>query len=72
MSKQPQTQIQEPPPLHLSVRIKQAAKALGISERKVYDLLSRGEIRATKIAGRIVVIRVSELEAFLDRCDENE
>ena len=44
----------------------EAAKYLGISTRLLDDLLSAGEIQRVKI-GRKTVVRVDDLENFLNR-----
>jgi len=50
----------------LVLRPREAAISLAISERTLHDLMRNGEIPYTKLK-RAVLIRVSDLEAFLDR-----
>ena len=55
---------EEAPRLLLNPR--DAAKALAISERKLWELTNRGEVRSVKI-GRSVRYRIDDLQAFIDR-----
>ncbi len=55
---------EEAPRLLLNSR--DAAKALAISERKLWELTNRGEVRSVKI-GRSVRYRIDDLQAFIDR-----
>lgn len=48
------------------LRPREAAEYLGISERMLRTLMSDGEIRYSK-PKRAVLIRVCDIEAFLDR-----
>ena len=48
----------------LAVRPAEAARMLGISPRKLWELTNRGEIPAAK-AGRVVLYRVTDLDAWL-------
>lgn len=57
------------PPSNLerhTLRPRDAAVYLSVSERTLHSLLKSGEIPYTKF-NRAVLIRVSDLEAFLDR-----
>ena len=55
------------PPTALSLRPREAAKALGISERMLWSLTApRGTIPAVRI-GTCVLYPVSGLQAWLDR-----
>lgn len=55
---------EETPRLLLNSR--DAAKALAISERKLWELTNRGAVRSVKI-GRSVRYRIDDLQAFIDR-----
>lgn len=55
----------QPSPQNLSV--KQAAKELGISSAKVYQLCESGQLRHRKI-GRAIRIQHDDLQAFMDTC----
>jgi excisionase family DNA binding protein len=57
------------PPIQLLLTPPQAAKALAISQRKLWELTDRGIIRATRI-GRAVRYDVRDLAAFIDRAKE--
>lgn len=46
-----------------------AAEYLAVSTRTLDDLLSRGDIKRLKI-GRKTVVRVRDLDAYLDRLEE--
>jgi len=50
----------------LTFRKWEAAKALGVSERTLHDLLKSGQIKSLKL-NRAVLIPVAELEAFISR-----
>jgi len=50
----------------LTVRPKEAAKMLSVSPRTLSKLIKAGEIPASKI-NRVVLIRVDDLEAFIER-----
>lgn len=64
---QPPTPIDNPPSeLRLTLRKREAAKALGVSERTLHTLLKSGQIGSFKL-DRIVLIPVAELEAFIAR-----
>jgi len=54
------------PELRLTLRKREAAKALGISERALHSLLKSGQIGSFKL-DRIVLIPVAELHAFIAR-----
>jgi len=47
-----------------TLRKHEAANALGISERKVHDLLKSGELPSFKV-GRVVLIPVAGVRAFI-------
>ena len=56
-----------PVTLHLALRPRDAAKALGISERLLWSLTApRGTIRSVRV-GNCVLYPVGELRAWLDR-----
>ncbi|MDF1808217.1 MAG: helix-turn-helix domain-containing protein [Phycisphaerales bacterium] len=64
---QPPIPASEPPPeLRLTLRKREAAKALGVSERTLHDLLKSGQIGSFKL-DRAVLIPFAELEAFIER-----
>lgn len=48
------------------VSIEVAAQLLGIGRTTVYDLVNRGELRATKI-GRRTLLAVEDIDVFVDR-----
>ena len=52
-------------PLKLTVSVPDAAAALGIAPRTIRAWIACGKLRAVHL-GRRVVIRVSELQRFLD------
>jgi len=54
-----------PPVLAMSVT--PAAKSIGISKSRLYELINSGEIKAVKIGARTVV-PTAELADFLSRC----
>lgn len=55
------------PQLRLALRPDEAARALGIGTRKLWELSHEtGAIRAIKV-GRATLYRVADLEAFLER-----
>ena len=49
----------------IAVRIPVAAKMIGISRSKFYELLAAGEIEAIKL-GRSTLIPVASLKAFIE------
>ncbi len=53
-------------PERLAYNVSEAARALGVSTRSVYNLLRRGELVRRKIGARSVIPKTS-LEAFLRR-----
>jgi len=48
----------------LTVRIRDACRITGIGRSKLYELIESGDIEVIKI-GRMTLISVSELEAFI-------
>ena len=54
----------DPSEPRLTFRKWEAAKALGVSERTLHDLLKSGQIKSFKL-NRTVLIPVVELEAFI-------
>lgn len=50
----------------LAVSPAEAARLAGIGRTKLYELLSTNELKSFKLGSRRL-IRVSEIEAFLDR-----
>lgn len=52
------------PERKLALTYREAAQALGLSERKVWELVDQGLLKAVRI-GRCVRIRRVDLEAFL-------
>lgn len=48
----------------LTVRIRDACRMTGIGRSKLYELIDSGDIEVIKI-GRMTLISVSELEAFI-------
>lgn len=53
----------------LVVNPQQAAEMLGLSRKKIYDLMADGSIANFHI-GRSRRIKVSELQAFVDRIEQ--
>lgn len=53
----------------LLLRSRDAAKSLSISDRTLYSLTRRGELRAVRI-GRAVAYSLDELRAFIARRQE--
>lgn len=51
-------------PKRLLVKYSEAAKLLGMGERKVWQLCKDGQLKVVRI-GRSVRIPISELEAFI-------
>jgi len=49
----------------LTVRIKEACRITGIGRSKLYELIEQGEIEIIKV-GSMTLIRVAELQAFLE------
>lgn len=49
----------------LALREKEAAKVLGISPRKLWELANRGEIKAIKVDG-VKLYPIRELNRWLD------
>lgn len=54
-------------PVLLALRKREAAAAVGISERTMHRLIERGEIRAKRTDGAVLV-PVAELERWLNDC----
>ena len=54
----------QPNSAHALLSKAQAAEYLGISARSTHDLIQRGELRAVRIGGR-VLIRPEDLAAFV-------
>ena len=57
---------QSAPQLRLAVAPAEAARMLGLGRTKLYELMAANEITSIKIGTRRL-IRVSAIEAFLDR-----
>jgi len=56
----------------VGLRRREAAKLLGIGERKLWELTNRGEVPHVRL-GRAVVYPVAELERWLsDQCRSNQ
>lgn len=51
----------------LAVSVDRAAAMLGVSPSKLWDMLRSAELPRVRLGGRTVV-RVSDLEAYLNRC----
>jgi excisionase family DNA binding protein len=62
-SKQPERDMGEP----LLLTYKEAAKKIGVSLSKIYQLLRDGEIRKLELGPQVMRIPVSECEAYVDR-----
>lgn len=50
----------------LTYTVQEAASALGVSRRTIYELIDRKELEAGKVLGRRL-IRAKDLEAMVDR-----
>ncbi|WP_082984906.1 helix-turn-helix domain-containing protein, partial [Methylobacterium platani] len=64
----PQTRPEPSPALapdRLTYRVEEAAKLLGVSKTKVWDLIGEGRLPARKLDG-VRLIRRVDLEAFID------
>lgn len=57
-------------PERLTLRKAEAARALGVSERKLHDLLMDGEIPHIKLS-RVVLIPVEGIRAFISARSQN-
>jgi excisionase family DNA binding protein len=62
-AKQPERDVGDP----LMLTYKEAAKKIGISLTKLYQLLRAGEIRKLELGPQVMRIPMSECEAYLDR-----
>jgi excisionase family DNA binding protein len=51
------------------LRVKEAAKMLGVSTRKVYMMVWSGELRHVRL-GRLCMVELAEVEAWIDRNTE--
>lgn len=51
-----------------ALKPKDAARYLSISERAIYNLIERKQLRVRKV-GRSTLLRVRDLDAFLNRED---
>ena len=49
-----------------ALKPKEAARYLSLSERAIYNLIERKELKARKV-GRSTLLRVRDLDAFLER-----
>ena len=54
-----------PPPIQVYT-VREVAKALKLSERKVWDLIKNGELKACRLRGNVRV-RVRDVEEFLSQ-----
>ena len=52
------------PPIALGLRPREAAKAIGISARKLWEITNRGDIPHVRL-GRVVIYPVHELQLWL-------
>ena len=59
-----------PPPTipALALASKDAARLLAVSERTLFDLTKRGEIRAVRVGTKLRRYRLVDLEAYIDGC----
>lgn len=55
----------KPPIPRLAFSPDEAAEALGLTPRAVYNLIARGELRASRIGRRSTRIKVTEIERLL-------
>ena len=56
----------------LLIGVREAARRLGIGRDAAYELIHRGRLRSIRVAGRRVLIPLSELGAFVEREMRNE
>ena len=49
-----------------ALKPKEAARYLSLSERAIYNLIERKELKARKV-GRSTILRVRDLDSFLNR-----
>ncbi|HLX63351.1 MAG TPA: helix-turn-helix domain-containing protein [Planctomycetota bacterium] len=61
--------VQRPPPM--AVDIVEAARLLGVCDDTIRREVDRGELKASRV-GRVWRIRVSELDAYLKRCETRQ
>jgi excisionase family DNA binding protein len=54
-----------PLPRHRLVSQQDAAEYLGVTERTIRNYVSRGELRAYRLSGRLVRINLGDLDAML-------
>ncbi len=53
-------------PSRVLYSVRETAKLIAVSERSVYNLLERGELKSVRIGGRRLVRR-DELDSFINR-----
>ncbi|WP_432423416.1 helix-turn-helix domain-containing protein [Sphingomonas lycopersici] len=53
-------------PAPITVRVPEAARLLGISRSRIYELITSGDIETVKL-GRATLVPVSGLHALIDR-----
>lgn len=53
-------------PSRVLYSVRETAKLIAVSERSVYNLLERGELKSIRIGGRRLVRR-DELDSFINR-----
>lgn len=58
-------------PMPLAVDIVEAARLLGVCDDTIRKEVDRGELKASRV-GRVWRIRVSELDAYLKRCETRQ
>lgn len=50
----------------MALRLREAAQALGISQRTMWDLVDRGEIKSFRASRNIHLVQVTELKRWMD------
>ena len=64
LSEEPRDNRQAAAPI--TVRVPEAARMLGISRSRIYELITSGDIEALKL-GRATLVPIATLQALIDR-----
>lgn len=56
----------DPTPTRLAWRAREAAKAIGISDRKLWELTKRGEVPHFRLGKKMILYPVDALQRWLD------
>lgn len=51
--------------------VREACRILKISDKSLYLLINRGDLKASRIAGRPFRIRPSDIDAYIEECRVN-